>query len=90
MHCVLSVHMGTKTISLTEEAYERLRAQRMGKADSFSRVVMRAHWEDSGITGRELLERWRGKPAFFTPEALEAIQGAKAMDPPPEDKWTAQ
>jgi len=51
---------------------------------------MRAHWEDSGITGRELLERWRGKPAFFTPEALEAIRVAKTMDQPPEDKWTAQ
>ena len=34
------IHWGTKTITLTEEAYERLKAWKTGK-DSFSQVVLR-------------------------------------------------
>jgi len=82
--------MGTKTISLTEEAYERLRAHRRDRDDSFSRVVMRARWDEAGITAGELLERWRDLPPFFSDDELNAMEAGQKTDLPPEDKWTAR
>jgi predicted CopG family antitoxin len=79
--------MGTKTISLTEEAYERLRAHRKGPGDSFSRVVMRAKWDEKGVTGAELLKMWEEAGPFFTNSELEAIEETQLADAPPEDKW---
>ena len=79
--------MGTKTISLTEEAYERLKAHRKTQGDSFSRVVMRAFWDDEPLTAGELLSKWRNRAPFFSEEQLSAIECAKAGGSPPEDKW---
>jgi len=51
--------MATKTISLREEAYERLRRAKRGPAESFSDVVMRAVWLDQPTTAGEFLRAAR-------------------------------
>lgn len=79
--------MAHKTISLSEAAYERLKAHRRGNRDSFTQVVLRAHWDDETTTASELLERWKNKPSHFRKEELDAIQKAKSEDRPPADKW---
>lgn len=79
--------MAHKTISLSEEAYERLKAHRRGQGDSFTQVVLRARWDDETTTASELLERWKEQPALFTKEEMERILNAKSEDAPPADKW---
>lgn len=85
---VYGLCMSTKTISLRQEAYERLRRARREPGESFSDVVMRAEWPDVGITAGELLELYREHGPFFAEEALDRIEEAKAADRPPDDKWT--
>ena len=79
--------MSTKTISLNEKAYQRLQRQRQrqGSDDSFSRIVLRAHWEDASVTAGELLDLWQNEPPFFTDSALDAIQTAKLEQPVAND-----
>lgn len=79
--------MPTKTISLRLEAYDKLRAARRYPGESFSEVVLRATWPEETVTGGELLARYRSSGPFFTEEALDRIERAKAEDRPPEDKW---
>ena len=79
--------MATKTISLSLEAYKRLRAHRRVRNESFSHVVLRATWPEETVTGAELLERWRDEPPFLSEDACKAIEAAKSADRPPEDKW---
>ncbi len=78
--------MATKTISLSLDAYEKLRrAKRPG--ESFSDVVRRAHWQDEATSAGELLRRRRADGALLSSEELERIDAVKADDRPPEDKW---
>lgn len=84
---VYSLCMGTKTISLREEAYERLRRARREPGESFSDVVMRAQWPDIGLTAGELLTLYRERGPYLSDEALRRIEEADALDRPPEDKW---
>ena len=79
--------MATKTISLSIEAYDRLRTHRRVRAESFSQVVLRAQWPDETVTAAELLELWRAEPPFLTEEECSAIEAAKSADRPPKDKW---
>jgi predicted CopG family antitoxin len=44
--------MGTKTVSLKDEAYNRLKSARRYPGESFSEVVLRATWPEDTITGR--------------------------------------
>ncbi len=69
--------MASKTISLSIEAYERLKQHRRGPEDSLSRVVMRAKWDEDTITAAELLESWEQRPALYSIEELERIEAAK-------------
>ena len=85
--CVKYTDMGTKTISIREEAYERLRAARRHEGESFSEVVLRAQWPELGISGRELLEISRARGPVLSEAELDDIERAKAEDRPPEDKW---
>ena len=79
--------MATKTISLKLEAYERLRNARRRPTESFSDVILRAVWPAAPITSRELLDLYASEGPFLTDAALDRIEGAKAADLPPEDKW---
>lgn len=81
--------MPTKTISVHLDAYERLRAARRRPGESFSQVILRARWPEETITGAELLQRTRAHGPFFSEDELDRIEGLKAEDRPPEDKWRA-
>ncbi|MEX2271414.1 MAG: antitoxin VapB family protein [Vicinamibacterales bacterium] len=82
--------MGTKTISLKDEAYRRLRAARRYPNESFSEVVLRATWPEDTITARELLHRLRTSVPHFSDEELDRIDEMKRRDMPPEDKWAGR
>ncbi|WP_269524012.1 antitoxin VapB family protein [Coraliomargarita parva] len=79
--------MASKTISVSVSAYNRLKAHRRGSGDSFSRVILRARWDEETITAGELLEQSQ-TPRYFTEEELERIERAVAEDRIPEDKWS--
>ena len=79
--------MTTKTISLTVEAYERLRRARRRPSESFSAVVMRARWGDEPVVGAEYLRMVRERGPIYETEELEAVEDAKSADSPPSDKW---
>ena len=84
---VHSAQMGTKTISLKEEAYNRLRAARRYPGESFSEIVMRATWPEDTITARGLLDVYRSGSRHFSDKELDRIEDLKRRDLPPEDKW---
>lgn len=82
--------MGTKTISLKDEAYNRLRAARRYPGESFSEVVLRATWPEVTTTAAGLLEAYRAHGAHFPEAALERVEALKQLDAPPEDKWAGR
>lgn len=82
--------MATKTVSLSMEAYLRLRSARRHRGESFSQVILRAEWPERTVTGRELLARLAATPPVLPESALDAIDAAKARQRPPEDKWIRQ
>lgn len=79
--------MATRTISVKDEAYKRLRAARRHPSESFSEVVMRATWPEDTITARAFLEL-HNRRRFFRDADLARIEAAKGRDKPPEDKWS--
>ena len=79
--------MATKTVSLTVEAYEKLRKARKYEVESFSQVVLRATWPEYSITGRELLARLETTEPFLSNDEFDALEAANCEDPPPKDKW---
>jgi hypothetical protein len=81
--------MGTKTISLKNEAYKRLRAARRYPTESFSAVVLRAAWPEDTITAKALLERHRKGPHFSADE-IARVGALKRRDRAPEDKWAGR
>jgi Putative antitoxin len=82
--------MGTKTISLKNEAYERLRSARRYPTESFSEVVLRATWPEDTVTAGGLLALLKSSPPWFSADELDAIEGATRNDAPPEDKWAGR
>lgn len=79
--------MGVRTVSLKDEAYERLKAARRYPTESFSEVVLRATWPEDTVTADRLLSLVRLSSPWFTDAELDAIVDTKAGDTPPEDKW---
>ena len=82
--------MATKTISLSMEAYTRLRSARRYPEESFSQVILRAAWPERTITGRELLLRLAGSSPELSDTMLDAVDSAKKRQQPPENKWTSR
>ena len=82
--------MATKTISLSVEAYGRLRSARRRPGESFSQVVMRATWPEMSVTGADLLKLWEGRPALFSDQELDTVEELKTKDVPAADKWTTR
>lgn len=82
-----SAQMGTKTISLKNEAYDRLRAARRYPTESFSEVVLRASWPEDTVTAKDLLRLYRAGRVRLSDEALDRLDALKRSDAPPEDKW---
>jgi hypothetical protein len=81
--------MATKTISLREEAYERLRRARRSPSESFSDVVMRATWDREPVRAGEYLTMVRERGPLYAAADLDGIEEAEASDMPPRDKWAA-
>jgi len=79
--------MGTKTVSLKIEAYDRLRSARRYRDESFSEVVMRATWPEDTITGRALLDLLGSRRVRLRADELDRIDDLNQRDQPPEDKW---
>ena len=82
--------MGTKTISLKDEAYARLRTARRYPAESFSEVVLRATWPEDTATAGAFLRMLRQRRVHFTDDEIVRIEELKRADAPPEDKWGAR
>jgi predicted CopG family antitoxin len=82
-----SVCMASRTISLHEEAYQRLKAAKRSPHESFTQVVLRAVWPEQTLTGRQLLARLRSEGPLLSESVVEAIEDAKRRDKLPEDKW---
>jgi hypothetical protein len=81
--------MGIKTVSLKDEAYDRLRAARRYPAESFSEVVLRASWPEDTITAGELLQRLKSG-VRLTADDIADIEDLKKKDKPPVDKWAGR
>ena len=77
--------MGTKTISVDEEAYELLSRARRTAKESFSKVIKRAHWDEGKKRCGDLLMRARGR---VDESVLDRLDEAQASDASPEDPWT--
>jgi hypothetical protein len=82
--------MGTKTISLKDEAYNRLKAARRYSDESFSEVVLRATWPEDTITAKAFLALLDSRRTHLRPETLDRIEELKLQDQPPEDKWAGR
>jgi predicted CopG family antitoxin len=82
--------MGTKTISLKDEAYNRLRSARRYPDESFSEVVLRATWPEDTITARAFLDLLSSRPGHLHGDDLDRIDALKQRDRPPEDKWAGR
>lgn len=79
--------MGTKTISLKDEAYERLRSARRYPGESFSEVVLRATWPEDTVNARALLRIVKSRLARLPEELLDRAERARFEALPADDKW---
>jgi hypothetical protein len=77
----------SNTISVTIEAYGRLRGARRYPGESFSEVVLRARWPEDTITAGELRALARSRGARLSDADLDRIEALKRFDAPPEGKW---
>ena len=82
--------MGTKTISLKDEAYDRLRTARRYPDESFSEDVLRATWPEDTITASAFLAMLGKRRAHLRPDELDRAAAFKAGDRPAEDKWAGR
>lgn len=82
--------MATKTISLKDEAYRRLKAARRYPGESFSEVVLRATWPEDTLTGRALLDLHVVGRSLLHDDELDRVESLKTHAQPPEDKWAGR
>lgn len=82
--------MGTRTISLKDEAYNRLKAARRYADESFSEVVLRATWPEDTITAKGFLALLDARRTHLRPETVDRVEAVKQSDPVPEDKWAGR
>jgi len=82
--------MGTKTISLKDEAYIRLKTARRYPDESFSAVVLRATWPEDTITAKAFLALLNSRRTLLRADELDRIEALKKSDRPAEDKWAGR
>jgi len=83
--CMLA-HMAVKTITIDLEAYGCLSRARLESKESFSKVIKRASWAESGLTGKAWAAGFRSFPAASV-QTLDALEENQKCDHPPEDPW---
>lgn len=83
-------HVGTKNVSLKDEAYDRLKAARRYPDESFSEVVLRAAWPEDTVTASAFLALLGNRRAHFRADELDRTAALKAGDRPAEDKWAGR
>ena len=66
--------MGTKTISLKDETYKRLKGCRRYLDESFSEVVLRATWPADTITARAFARADRPRQVHLRTDELDRIE----------------
>jgi Putative antitoxin len=79
--------MPTRTISVRDEAYERLVRARKAPAESFSDVIMRARWDEEPTTAADYLRLVRERGPTYGAGELGAVEDLKRNDRVPRDKW---
>ncbi len=78
--------MATQTVTLDQDAYERLLAAQAGD-ESLSEVVRRASFARPAPTGAELLAYFRVGGSGVSDEYLASVEEAARRDAPPDDPW---
>lgn len=79
--------MGTKTISVREEAYDRLVKARKAPGESFSEVILRARWDSEPLRAGAYLAMVRERGPVYPESALDSIEELNRSDRPARDKW---
>ena len=79
--------MGSKNISISDDAYHRLRRARRHPKESFSMVIRRGRWDGDASTAGSWLEAFDDVPTV-SDEVITALEQNQAADKPPEDKWS--
>jgi predicted CopG family antitoxin len=80
--------MATKTISIDLEAYEALKRAKLSPKDSFSRVIKRARWEQTGETCGDLLAAVASMPVADD-AVLDLLERAQKEDRAPDIQRSA-
>jgi hypothetical protein len=83
----MSMGMGSRNISISEDAYLRLRRARRHPGESFSQVIRRSRWDDEVPTAGSWLDAFDEAPVV-SDEVLDALENNQHADSPPEDKWS--
>jgi hypothetical protein len=79
--------MGSKNISIAEDAYARLRRARKHPGESFSEVIRRGKWDTVAPTAQAWLSNMECAPSVDE-SVLEALEFDQQNDTAPKDKWT--
>lgn len=83
----MGICMGSKNISISEDAYLLLRRARRHPRESFSQVIRRSRWDNESLTAGSWLDAFDEAPVV-SDEVLEALEAGQKADRPPEDKWS--
>lgn len=76
--------MATRTLSVSEEAYQQLVRARLNAKESFSKVIIRARWNTDRSTCGGVLRKVSGR---VSDQVLDTLDAAQREDQPPEDSW---
>lgn len=78
--------MGTKTISLRDEAYARLVQARQTPDESFSEIILRARWDPATASAADYVRLVRKRGPIYPDDALDAVSKLNQADRPTPDK----
>lgn len=79
--------MGSKNISISEDAYMRLRRARRHPRESFSEVIRRGDWGSTKPSAQSWLENMAAVPEV-SDAILDRLEADQQNDQAPKDKWS--